>query len=63
MRIERFEAPETVSFRAKWPGLQGRRLGDPEYPVVRMRSRTARDDRRVVAKTVPVAGLAEGWPA
>ena len=59
---ERFEAPETVSFRAEWSGLQGRMLGDPEHPIVRMRSRTARDDRRVVAKTVAVAGLSEGWP-
>ena len=59
---ERFEAPETVSFRAEWSGLKGRLLGDPENPIVRMRSRRAGDDRRVFAKTVPVAGLAEGWP-
>lgn len=60
---ERFEAPETVSFRAEWVGLKGRLLWDPENPLLaRMRSRTAHDDRRVFAKTVPVAGLAESWP-
>ena len=60
---ERFEAPETLSIRAEWLGLQGRTLGDPENPFVWRRSGTARDDRRVFAKTLPVAGLAEGWPA
>lgn len=60
---ERFEAPETLSIRAEWLGLQDRRLGDPGNPFVGMRSGTARDDRRVFAKTVPVAGLAERWPA
>ena len=59
---ERFEAPEAISFRAEWTGLKGRLLGDPENPIVRMRSRTAHDDWRVFAKTVPVAGLAERWP-
>ena len=58
---ERFEAPETVSFRAEWFGLRDRRLGDPESPFVGMRTATARDDRCVFAKTVAVAGLAEGW--
>ena len=59
---ERFVAPETVSFRAQWSGLKGRLLGDPENPFVRVRSRMAHDDRRVFAKTVPVAGLDESWP-
>ena len=59
---ERFEAPETVSFRAEWFGLQGRTLGDPENPIVQFRSGTARDEWRMVTKTVPVAGLAKGWP-
>ena len=59
----RFDAPETVSFRAEWQGLQGRALGDPENPLVRMRSRTAHVDWRVSpTKTVPVARLDESWP-
>ena len=60
---ERFETPETLSIRAEWLGLRDRRLKDPEDPLVWMRSGIARDDRRVFAKTVPIAGLAEGWPA
>ena len=59
---ERFEAPETVSFRAEWSGLPGRKLGDPPNPFVLMQSGTARDDRRVFTRTVPVASLADGWP-
>ena len=59
---ERFEAPETVSFRVEWSGLQGRSLGDPESPFFGRHSARARDDRCVFAKTVPAAGLAEGWP-
>ena len=57
----RFEVPETVTFRAEWLGLRGRVLGDPENPLVHMRSQTARDDRRVFETTVPVAGLDESW--
>ena len=59
----RFEAPETLSIRAEWRGLEGRRMGEPGNPLVWMSSGTARDDRRVFTKTVPVAGLAEGWQA
>ena len=58
---ERFEAPGTVSFRAEWLGLQGRRLGDPQNPFVVRQSGTARDDGRVVTRTVPVASLTDGW--
>ena len=58
----RFEAPETVSFRAEWLGLQGRKLGDPLKPLVLMQSGTARDDGRVFTGTVPVASLTDGWP-
>ena len=58
---ERFEAPETVSFRAEWLGLQGRKLGDPVHPFLMMPSGTARDNRRVFSRTVPVASLTDGW--
>ena len=60
---ERLEAPEMLSIRAEWLGLEDRKLGQPGNPLVSMRSGTARDDRRVFAKTVPVAVLAEGLPA
>ena len=60
---ERFEAPETLSIRAEWLGLEGRKLGEPGNPLEGMRSGTARDDRRVLARTVPVVGMAETWPA
>ena len=59
---ERFEAPETVSFRAEWHGLQGRILKDPNQPWAERSGGSAREDSRVVARTVPVAELAEGWP-
>ena len=59
---ERFEAPETVSFRAEWSGLKDRSLGDPENPYFGIHSATARDDRCVFAKSVAVAGLGEAWP-
>ena len=58
---ERFEAPETVSFRVEWSGLRDRCLLDPDSPYFAMHRVTAREDRCVFAKTVPVAGLAEGW--
>ena len=35
---QRFEAPETVSFRAEWFGLRGRTLRDSENPIIEMRS-------------------------
>lgn len=60
---ERFEAPETLSIRAEWRGLEGRKLGEPRNPLVTLRSDTAHDDRRVFTKTVPIAGLAKGWQA
>ena len=60
---ERFDAPETLSIRAEWRGLEGRKLGEPGNPLVWMSSGTAHDDRRLFTKTVPVAGLAEGWRA
>ena len=59
---ERFEAPETVSFRAEWHGLQGRTLKDPNHPWAERGAGAAREDGRVVARTVPVAELVEGWP-
>ena len=59
---ERFEAPETVSFRAEWHGLEGRILKDPNQPWAERGEGAAREDSRVVARTVPVAELAEGWP-
>ena len=59
----RFEAPETLSIRAEWRGLKGKKLGEPGNPLASMRSGIAHDDRRVFTKTVPVAGLAEGWRA
>ena len=39
---ERFEAPETVSLRAEWRGLRGRRLKDPNNPFMEgaLRGRT-----------------------
>ena len=58
---ERFEAPETVSVRAEWHGLKGRRLKDPNNPLAEMRGGMARDDGRVVTRTVPVANLTAGW--
>lgn len=60
---DRFEAPEMLSIRAELRGLEGRKLGEPGNPLVALRSGTARDDRRVVARTAPVAGLGERWPA
>ena len=59
---ERFEAPEAVSFRAEWHGLEGRVLRDPNHPWAEMAGGSAKEDNRVVARTVPVAELAEGWP-
>lgn len=59
---KRFEAPETVLFRAEWHGLRGRVLKDPNRPFLDRGSGAAREDSRVVAKTVSVAELAEGWP-
>ena len=59
---ERFEAPGTVSFRAQWSGLRGRKLGDPRTPFVSMQSGTAIDDGRVLTRTVPVASLTDYWP-
>ena len=59
---ERFEAPETVSFRAEWLGLQGRKLGDPLIPFVQMQSGTARDDGRFFTQMVPITSLTDGWP-
>ena len=59
---ERFEAPETVSFRAEWRGLEGRILKDPNHPWAERGGGSAKEDSRVVARTVPVAELAQGWP-
>ena len=59
---ERFEAPETVSFRAEWRGLKGRRLKDPDDSFVELRGGAAEDDLRAVTRTVPVASLTAGWP-
>ena len=59
---ERFEAPETVSFRAEWRGLEGRMLKDPNHPWAEMGGGATNEDSRVVARTVPAAELAEGWP-
>ena len=59
---ERFNAPEAVSFRAEWRGLEGRVLHDPNHPWAERGSGSAKEDSRVVARTVAVAELAEGWP-
>lgn len=59
---ERFEAQGTVSFRAQWSGLRGRRLGDPRAPFVWRQSGTAQDDGRILSRTVPVASLTDAWP-
>ena len=59
---ERFEAPETVSFRAEWRGLKGRRLKDPDDSFVELRGGAAEDDLRAVTRTIPVASLTAGWP-
>ena len=59
---ERFEAPETVSFRAEWRGLQGRVLKDPNHPWAERGGGSAKEDGRVVVRVVPAAELAEGWP-
>ena len=59
---ERFEAPKTVSFRAEWHGLQGRILKDPNHPWGERGEGAAREDSRVVERTVPLAELADGWP-
>ena len=59
---ECFEAPETVSLRAEWRELKGRRLKDPGNRFMEARYGAARDDGRVVTRTVPVASLRDGWP-
>ncbi len=59
---ERFEAPETVSFRAEWRGLSGRTTRNPNSPYVGRESVPAHDDGRDVSRTVRVASLAKGWP-
>lgn len=59
---ERFETPGAVTFRAEWFGLRGRKLGDPQWPLLSMRSGTAIDDGRVLTRTVPAASLTDGWP-
>ena len=59
---ECFEAPETVSLKAEWRGLRGRRLKDPGNPFMEARYGAARDDGRAVTRTVPVASLRDGWP-
>lgn len=58
---ERFEAPESVSLRAEWLGLQGRTLKDPDNPLFRWQGRLAQSDSRVVTRTVPIADLTTRW--
>jgi hypothetical protein len=58
---ERFPAPESVSFRAEWRGLQGRSLKDPQSPLFRRQGRQAQSDSRVVTRTVPITDLTSRW--
>ena len=58
---QRFETAETVSFRAEWWGLKGRRLDAPEVPLFRSRHDLAVDDSCVATTTVPVPKLGDGW--
>ena len=60
---ERFEAAATVSFRAEWRGLAGRRVIDTRVPMIRELHDVATDDAVAVARTVGVAELVDGWPA
>ena len=59
---ERFEAPESVSFRAEWRGLRDRTLKDPNDPLLRWQGQPAQSDSRIVTTTVPVAHLTSRWP-
>ena len=58
---QRFETAESVSFRAEWWGLKGRRLDALEVPLVRSPYDLAEDDSCAATITVPVAELGEGW--
>ena len=58
---ERFDAPESVSFRAEWRGLQYREVKDPNTPMIRRAGQFAQSDRRVVSLTVSVADLNSRW--
>ena len=58
---QRLETAETVSFRAEWWGLKGRRLDAPQVPLLRSRHDLAEGDSCVATKTVPIAELGEGW--
>lgn len=58
---ERFEAPESVSFRLEWTGLSGRSAMDPNNPLTRFRDRVAQSDSRLYARTVPIADLTGRW--
>ena len=58
---QRLETAETVSFRAEWWGLKGRRLDAPQAPLLRSRHGFAEDDSCVATTTVPIAELGQGW--
>lgn len=60
---DRFETPESVSFRAEWNGLKGRELRDPNNPLLALRhsGHSPHSDSRVVTRTVPVADLTSRW--
>ncbi len=56
---ERFDAPETVSFRCEWHGLSGRLPLDPQ--VFWRSGQLARDDDRIASGTWPVSSLGGNW--
>lgn len=60
---ERFDTPESVSFRLEWRGLQNREVRDPNNSLLahRYSGRSPQTDSRVVARTVPVADLTGRW--
>ena len=59
---ERFETAGTVTFRAEWHGLAGRRVRDTRVPWTRGQYDVATDDEVAVTRTVGVAELVDGWP-
>ena len=57
---ERFDAVESVSFRAEWHGLKGRTLKDGNDPLISY-SGVAEINNRAITKTVPVTFLNHRW--
>lgn len=60
---ERFNTPESVSFRLEWRGLQGREVRDPNnsFFYTRYAGRLPQADSRVITRTVTVADLKGNW--